>query len=512
MRSVYGREPQLFVCLGLVDHKRGFGMRKPLFWRRAARARPLPPPSPSSESRQGGWDGRLCGSTVASVLLIGIVIGCYAHPMADDFARAYKGRVQGVFPAVMEEYFTWSGRWASGTIDYLLTSRFDLVRVYPLLLGMNAALLACCVYALLSAARVGVSQPQRFALTISLLALYWVGMPDPGETFYWLTGGIDNLSGLALSVLLLSGLLRERAQTTVPTGVWLSLLAFTATGFHELFGLLLCLTLAGGTLKMWLECDPRRQLWTICLAAAFVGFILVYTAPGNALRQAEFPLARHLALTLRLSLKQGVMHVIRWGLDVRLLSATALLVMLPPATWSAQGQATAANKRALAIVAMTWILAVAAGFVAASWATGTHLILRTLNGIYFVFVAGWFFVVVSIAQQFAKGGEPLIAFSAPLRRVTVAFFIASMLLTGNTSIAMTDLRSSVPNYSRAMHERWRALYAARARGEEDAIVTRLPVRPRIFIRYFEVRDDPEYWENKSVACYFGLRTVRLAPD
>ena len=63
-----------------------------------------------------------------------------------------------------------------------------------------------------------------------------------------------------------------------------------------------------------------------------------------------------------------------------------------------------------------------------------------------------------------------------------------------------------------MRDRWRSLEAARARGEQDAVVGPLPARPQSYISYFELRQDPAYWENWSVAHYFGLRSVRLGGD
>ena len=120
-------------------------------------------------------------SAVTGVLAVAATLFWYAHPLADDFARAYKGRAQGVVPATIHEYFTWTGRWASCGLNYSLTSSFDLVRLYPLLLVINPALLAVAVYVLLWAAGVGPSSVQRLALTASALALYWVGMSHPGR-------------------------------------------------------------------------------------------------------------------------------------------------------------------------------------------------------------------------------------------------------------------------------------------------------------------------------------------
>ena len=244
----------------------------------------------------------LCMSGMAAVLVVASTLFFYAHPLADDFARAYKGRTQGVVSATILEYFTWTGRWASTALDYFLTSSFDLVRLYPLLLMINPALLAGGLYLLLLAAGVGTARGQRLALTAAALALYWAGMPHPGESIYWLTGGDSTFAGLSVSLLLLAGLLRHPAPAThgsVAIGAGLSLLTVLATGFHELFGLLLCIVLVGGALRAWLARDPRRWLWTVCVVAALVGFLVVYLAPGNAVRRAEFRLAGKLDVALR---------------------------------------------------------------------------------------------------------------------------------------------------------------------------------------------------------------------
>lgn len=294
----------------------------------AARAFPV---KVNPEARGLRWEKWLLVFAVAGVLMVAATLFWYAHPLADDFARAYKGRTQGVVPAMIHEYFTWTGRWAATGTNYFLTSSFDLVRFYPVLLAITPALLIVAVYALLRADGIGAVRRQCLVLTAAAVAIYWAGMPHPGETIYWLTGGTDNLTGLALSLLLLAGLLRYRARTahiSVAIGIGLSLLAMLATGFHELFGLLLCIVLAGGTLKAWLARESRRWMWTSCFIAALIGFLVVYAAPGNAVRQSEFLDAANLGLTLRLTLKQGVSNVVLWVLDIRLLTGTALLLMM----------------------------------------------------------------------------------------------------------------------------------------------------------------------------------------
>ncbi len=74
------------------------------------------------------WEKWVCISAVIGVLVAAVTLFRYAHPLADDFARGYKGRVQGIVPATINEYFTWTGRWASCGLNYFLNSSFDIVR------------------------------------------------------------------------------------------------------------------------------------------------------------------------------------------------------------------------------------------------------------------------------------------------------------------------------------------------------------------------------------------------
>jgi hypothetical protein len=459
------------------------------------------------------WEKFVCVSAVVGVLAVAVTLFRYAHPLADDFARGYKGRAQGIVPSIVNEYFTWTGRWAACGLSYFLTTSFDIVRFYPLLLTIIPLALAAAVYLQLQASEIGATRRQRAALTAALLAVYWAGLPDPGDNFYWLTGSVDNVAGLVLSLLLLAGLIGFRARTpllSVAAGIGLSLLAVLATGFHEVFGLLLCVVLAGGTFRAWLARDPRRWSWTVCLAAALIGFLIVYIAPGNGARRAEFPLAANLGVTLQLTIKQGVSNVIPWILDIRLLAATILMLILAPHSLIERGRSSRVTTRDIIIVLLTWATAIFAAFAAVSWAIGMKMAPRTLDGIYFIFLAGWFWVLVMVMRRFAERDEPLLIAAPLLRRIAVAIFVVAMLLTGNTWKALQDLRGAAPVYSAAMNARYRSLAAAAARGERDVAVEPLPQKPESFIKYFELREDPDYWENWSVAHYFGLNTVRMS--
>lgn len=249
-------------------------------------------------------------------------------------------------------------------------------------------------------------------------------------------------------------------------------------------------------------------MWTACLAAALAGFLVVYIAPGNAVRRAEFLFAGNLGVTMRLTMQQLISDVLPWVLDVRLLFGTALILLLVPECIT-DNRRQKSEPRDLVIVVLTWIAVLIAAVAAASWATGSNLILRTLDGIYLVFLTGWFWVFVMAKRHFGRG-EPLLAATPLLRRPAATIFVAAMLLTGNTWKQVRDLRGAAPAYSNAMGDRWRSLEAASANGTPDVTVKPVWPHPKSYIAYFELREDPNYWENRSVANYFGLRSVRMA--
>jgi hypothetical protein len=196
-------------------------------------------------------------------------------------------------------------------------------------------------------------------------------------------------------------------------------------------------------------------------------------------------------------------------LDLRLLTATALALMLVPKAITGGVPTRGTGSRVTAMLAGTWLCAIIVAFAAASWAIGMEMPARTRNGIYLIFLLGWFWLLVMVTRQLHDQRPPLLTATPLIRRIAAGLFVASMLLTGNTWEGARNLRRSAPEYRQALRARWEALRAAAARGESDVVIEPLEARPGSYITYFEVREDPEYWENWSIAHYFGLRTVVL---
>src|SRR5881275_3218202 len=66
-------------------------------------------------------DGRLGWMTVALALAIVpyAALMAFAHPVADDLAFAAAANVEGFWPALRIQYFSWNGRFASDVLALL---------------------------------------------------------------------------------------------------------------------------------------------------------------------------------------------------------------------------------------------------------------------------------------------------------------------------------------------------------------------------------------------------------
>ena len=115
------------------------------------------------------------------------------------------------------------------------------------------------------------------------------------------------------------------------------------------------------------------------------------------------------------------------------------------------------GSRETAVLAATWLGAISAAFAAASWAIGMEMPARTRNGIYLIFLLGWFWLLVMVTRQLRDRTPPLLTATPLMRRIAAALFVSAMLLTGNTWEGARNLRRSAPEYRQALRARWQAL-------------------------------------------------------
>lgn len=434
----------------------------------------------------------------------------FAHPMADDFVRYHDGVTRGWWGVVQDNYLHWCGRWTSMGLEALVMPyALDGPMYAACLAVLGAAQLAAFyafVHLLLADA---VTAGRRIGLAFCVWAIHWAGTPMPGETTYWLTGGVENQLSLSLAVILICLVVRTRPRTVVHKGLWLavwSVAALLITGMHELVGVMLTVALAIGSFVSYRLHSPNRHAWWTLLAVAALGVLIVGAAPGNLVRSGYFENSRQMARTLGLTARFLCRDVPVWAADPKLAGASLFLILSPWFAGLSPGWVRwpSIPWRVLIPGATLGCLAVAAA--ATAWGTGSSPPGRSQDPMHVLFVLGWFGTLLACTRwqdNWITRREPP---ATGLQYAGLFVLGVALLGIGNTNLALRDFDKRVLPWHRAMQEREMLLRGATLTSE--VVVRRVPRMPTSFFDN-DITEDASAWQNHALARRYGVSSVRL---
>ena len=467
------------------------------------------------------------GCAAAATLAVAFALVFFAHPMSDDLCNGVPLRELGVLGATRHEYLHWGGRWGSLFAAVVFMSAFDVTEAYPLAIGAIFVTGILALGLLASSFPPLRGQPRlAWALALALAALYWAGMPHPGESVYWLEGAWVYSFNVSLAMLVVAGLLRLPRAPSAARGAaaaGLALLGFALAVFHELPALALLAVLGSGAAVALRAGDTRWRAWAAVGAAVSAGLASIVLAPGNETRQGYFSeagsVARTLVATLRMWVRVldapvgrgdpvGGLAPLGWVADPRLLAATVLFACAP----------SVRALRADWLLREPWLwrlgvpavcLAILTGsFLAGGWGLGRTLPLRAFNHLYLVFLLGWFLSAFAwVLPQSAADGRPPGA--AYLRVVGAAILALGLLVSTNVKQGVRDLATGrAASFDRAMARRYEEARRVQREGGSELVWQPIERWPSSYAR-FDVGDiSPEL--RACVARYFGVGSIRVA--
>lgn len=434
-------------------------------------------------------------------------LAAYAHPVADDYCYAAKSAGQTLWQWSMGEWLYWNGRYASNLlmIHGPLTWSGNMLAGYRLMPLVLIALTFLGAWFLLRRlTRHALSSPQELLAVLCFLLLYLNLMPDLGEGFYWYTGAITYQLGSILLLLHLGLLVPANGNGVARGALFLlnAVLAVVVVGMDEIHMLLmLCLHVVR---TVWLIAN-RKQAWgaVFLLLAVIGGSLLMYLAPGNAVRAAMFADTHRLWWSLGMSALQSLRFIGAWLLSPALLVFGVLYIPLHRWLCGRIPGFLALLRTPPWIAALLPFLLVAATTFPAYWNTGLLGQHRTIN------VACIFFIplaFLNLALWLERGALGRIAAWAPSGRTQaypVVLALVALNLTGNGFAANADLLGGrAAAYDRVMTGREAEVRAAV--GNPEAKVAYIPQQlpPRTLPSYegpYLLRD----WMMHCQARFFG---------
>jgi hypothetical protein len=466
---------------------------------------------------------------VSAILIVGALslgFTLFSGPLADDFCRAaWPDEWQGALEKVRHTYLTWTGRWAAVSIYAFVFPHIPMTSAtYPLLMVQSGVIWFTIFYISLHIFYGNTLSEARKAIFSSILcAVYWTGMPHPGDTWYWLTGTVEwqiPMLLFALSMLVLTGSrIRSGGRLERVTASFIGAgLGFLVTGFNELCGLLLLGTCTIATLLAFIRRRPdMAAIYLFAGIVAAAGVLITVGAPGNTLRIAsDFPNSHDPIFAIRTLIVPGLNSPIEWLGDARLLALSLFLltsltfVNAQPEWTKWQLPLPSPFSSMAAFVPLVGFTAVAAGLLAVAYAQGSNLPQRALNILYAVLLVGWIAALIPLGQivrkdiyrqgEFVRGAHMFAAIAFPI----------TLLIAPNTLRAAYDLPDVVSRWHPSVISRDTEIRQLLLDGNQDIIIESTAPLPKLYLGGSgDITSDPTDWRNVCVAQYYGVRSIAI---
>lgn len=433
-------------------------------------------------------------------------IAGFAHPVADDYCYAAKSAGMSLWDWSLSEWRFWNGRFTSNLfmINGPLTWFPDMLTGYRLMpIALLLGTFGAIWFLLRRATRHALPTGHELLGAAFILTVYLNLMPDLGEGFYWYTGAITYQLGSILFLVHLA-LLCPGAQGTkeYPRLAVNLLLAFAIVGMDEVHMLLMAgFHVARG---LWLLA-VRRPIGS---AVAFVPVVLtagllMFLAPGNAVRGGMFADTHRFWFSLGMSALQGLRFMAIWLLSPAFLVSALLYMAL-----HRQLRKTIPRLQALLQVP-AWIFAalpflfIMAVTFPAYWSTGLLGQHRTINVACLLFIPS---ALLGLAVAMERGPLKRMAginLSTGQSAIMLALALVTFNLTRNDFAVHADLLDGrLAEYDRVMLDREQAIRRGAADPEMRVTLVRLSRPPRTIATY-EERGPLREWMMHCQARFLG---------
>ena len=373
---------------------------------------------------------------------------------------------------------------------------------YVLLVGTFVA----AAFAAAQALRMPLLRLTNISLAAAFLALFLLSAPQVSTAFYWLAGAFTYQLGNILLMIALA--LCIKAMTNPGprhTYVLLGVAITAAIGCNEINMLAVFALLHLVTLLVWRNGLSLRP-WFIMLGLTYLSSAVVYFAPGNATRLAEFAHGGDLMYSLsrcwhfgRVLLSEWTREPLFWIFLTFSFVSVAAVSSRPTRT---------ASVFPLVLVASVTVTIPFVLLFPPWWSTGGMPPERTVNAIYFIFLLS-----ATSAAMLAGG------FFGP-RLLKARVETRSLCLTA-LCLGFSWLSIDHPMLSEAREDwltrapEYRAVWLRRldTLAEGDAIsehtVPALPYPRPNSIHFIDLSTNPNDWRNACFADYMGVESVRV---
>lgn len=463
-------------------------------------------------------------SSCILVIILSLTYTFLAEAAADDYCSAALSQTAGFWYSYATlQYSQWTGRWLAMSIYPYVFPRLGIDTINYSVFLLLAPLMSLASFYIMARVILSplINRITSFFISLAITAIFWAYMPSIGELWYWATGIVEYQLPFFLLVIASASLLAvtrglySKNMDLLLTGVAM-VSAVALSGLNELLGLYFVAFCALQLILAILRSDRRATvLFAIVFLAAVVAWYISVSAPGNAVRSAgEFPNSMRLVPAILAFLYDPEHSFIAWMINPALIFLTIVLLAHmgregSQAGWTPDGSSPQHKILHLPILLGVALLAWFCGRFVVSFAQGTILPGRVSNVLFAVFIAS-VLLLLPPALKWLSGRSAGPA-NWPKQTSAIALLLLSMSLIAapNTSAAINDLRFNFAEYRPVIEAR--KVEVRNAPDDADLTFKRLSRPPRLFFKP-ELTGDPDYWENKCYAKFYGVKSVKVVGE
>jgi len=433
-----------------------------------------------------------------------LTLSFYNHPCNDDFWETNIVFDKGLWHTLLYYYNFWSGRYFCLFLISLNPLVFHMYWAYKLNTVFAIAGLCIAIYWLTGSFSERLTIKQKLAFTAILVFAYFERMPDIREGLFWQSGAYTLHTGNVLSVLLMASLIRFFRTQSKFYFIAACLFLFASIGCYEvhliyvdfLVALILGYSIFTGKINWY-------AFAFFVMAMPFSAFSIM--APGNALREMDYPAKHQLLFSIKESFKYGIVYTYHWGILIVLVAF--ILFDLLYNVLSVDKFAALVFKLNPVIAALICFVVPVIGFFPGFWAEGQILPDRAINVVYFFTLISsiyfWGCIVYTYRKRTGKDVHllPILPYAA----YAVLIFI-TVARPNNINVAYHDLVSgTAANYNVKMEQRNTYLSSVK---NDSCSVPAVTVIPKSFC-FVEIPNDTADWRYKAFCKYYHKKFIAI---
>ncbi|MBK6506822.1 MAG: hypothetical protein IPG02_14430 [Ignavibacteria bacterium] len=397
-------------------------------------------------------------ATVPFVLLF-----LYNHPSPEDFYFSYEARIKSLWTNTKVQYRHGTGRYFQNFLLYLtpVYDKFFISYKAGCFLFMASFFSSVLLSVSLLTVKL-ISFRERILISLVIIFTYLYAMPEVSSGFYWYGGISAYHSGIILVPIFFAFLVKSGNSINSASGLVYTFMALIVliliTGVNEILAILLFLFTLFLNIRHFVKDRSIKWQYVVFVIASGIFLYILLKSPGNKFRLTQFPGNTNFSYSFFNSFVFLYQNILSWIFNSPLLACS--LILLPVYFKISEKKKNLKNKLLTNPVGFSicWIIVLYISVFFSYYST-TVVLSRTSNFIYFIFIAGWFYLLYILSNIiFTKGKFSFIKNRKYLYGLSLVFIILFLIKPNNITTAFNDLFSgSAHSYNRQLNERYQFL-------------------------------------------------------